>query len=60
MCVSFIIMCAFASLPAEAVAAQSQLQCIRSPSIVDLALENRVVPWDTARATLSKRSCASV
>lgn len=53
-------MCVLACLPAEAVAAQPLLQCIRSPSVVEFALKNRGVPRETARAALGDRFRASV
>lgn len=44
ICVSSVRLCVLVSLPAEAVAAQPQLQCVRPPGVVELAFENRVIP----------------
>lgn len=60
MCITFIILCVLASVPAESVAAQPQLQSIRLPSIVELAPDSRRVPRETTRAALSDRCYASV
>lgn len=46
--------------PAEAVTAQSQIQGIGSPGVVQLASEFRDVPGKTAGAALRHRLCAPV
>lgn len=49
-----------ACLPAEIMVSQPQFQRIRSPSIVQLALQNWGVPREAVKATLRDGFCASV
>lgn len=47
-------------VPAEAVAAQPQVRCIRSPCVVELTLDKGGVPREAASAAPSDSHCASV